>query len=211
MKPFDKESDFPDPRRTTPEGLLSIGGDLSPERLLRAYRLGIFPWFRDEGLVYWYCPPFRMVLFPSEIKISRSMKQVLNSKKFLVTENKAFADVIRNCSMVQEANHGSTWIDDEFISAYIKMHRLGYAHSIEVWMNEKLVGGLYGIEVGKMYCGESMFSKESNASKAALIHLCLSNKYALIDCQIPTPHLMRMGARMIAREEFLGLVKKFTT
>jgi leucyl/phenylalanyl-tRNA--protein transferase len=137
------------------------------------------------------------------------MKQVLNSKKFSVTENKAFNLVIRNCAEVHSINDGSTWIDEGFISAYTTLHGLGYAQSIEVWKDEELVGGLYGIAIGKMFCGESMFSKVSNASKVALIHLCKNKNYSLIDCQLPNPHLTKMGARMISRDEYLSLLANF--
>jgi len=138
------------------------------------------------------------------------MNQVLNSQKFSVTEDEAFDEVIKSCAAVHDESKGITWIDDEFISAYIRMHQLGFAHSIEVWNEEELVGGLYGIALGKMFCGESMFSKVSNASKVALIHLCRSSHYSFIDCQMPSPHLMRMGARVIPRDEFLKLVKKYS-
>jgi leucyl/phenylalanyl-tRNA--protein transferase len=205
---MNKKNPFPDPRLTTPQGLLAVGGNLSPETLLEAYHNGIFPWYRDGGLIHWYCPPQRMVLFPSEIKISHSLKQVLNSKKFSITQDKAFQKVIQFCSEVHAIDKGNTWIDDVFINAYTKMHELGYAHSVEVWQNEELAGGLYGVAIGKMFCGESMFSNVSNASKVALVHVCRNNNYSLIDCQVPTPHLMSMGARIISRDEFLSLIKK---
>src|SRR6478735_1950754 len=133
---MNKKPIFPDPRRTTTDGLLAVGGNLSPEWLLQAYRSGIFPWFRDEGLIHWYCPPQRMVLFPSEIKISKSLQQVIRSNKFSVTEDKAFKEVIHHCAEIHEIDKGQTWIDDSFIEAYVKMYELGYAHSIEVWEEE---------------------------------------------------------------------------
>lgn len=202
------ELKFPHPAKTGPEGLLAIGGDLSSERLVLAYRSGIFPWFIDDGVIYWFSPPQRFVLFCAEIKISRTMKRVLKSNKFSVTQDKAFGAVIRSCAEVHKATKGNTWIDDHFISAYIKMHESGHAHSIEVWDGEKLAGGMYGITVGKIFCGESMFSMESNASKIALIHLCNTRKYDVIDCQVYTSHLETMGARLIPRDEFLELVSR---
>jgi leucyl/phenylalanyl-tRNA--protein transferase len=206
---MNKKRIFPDPRRTTTDGLLAVGGNLSPEWLLQAYRSGIFPWFRDQELIHWYCPLQRMILIPSEIKTSRSLRQVIRSNKFLVTEDKAFTEVIQNCAAIHEMDKGQTWIDDSFIDAYVKMHELGYAHSIEVWERKELVGGLYGITVGKMFCGESMFSKASNASKVALVYLCQIKNYSMIDCQVPTAHLQSMGARIISRDDYLHFLNKF--
>jgi leucyl/phenylalanyl-tRNA--protein transferase len=202
------ELKFPDPEKTNREGLLAIGGDLNSERLMLAYRQGIFPWFIDDGIIYWFSPPQRFVLFCSEIKTSRSMKRVLKSKKFSVTEDKEFDAVIRNCARVHKATKGNTWIDDDFISAYNKMYETRNAHSIEVWHHGELVGGMYGIAVGKIFCGESMFSIEKNASKVALIHLCNSREFEMIDCQIYSDHMKTMGARLIPRKEFLALVRK---
>lgn len=201
--------DFPDPRTADEDGLVAIGGDLSPERLLAAYRSGIFPWFQREGIVFWFCPIQRLVLFPEEVKVSRSMKQMLSSKRFTVTENRAFREVITGCAAHHEATKQSTWIDPMFIRAYCEMHRLGYARSIEVWEGEKLVGGLYGITTGQLFSGESMFSRVSNASKVALIHLCREGGYKLIDCQVPTHHLQSMGARVVHRDHFLKLVRQY--
>jgi leucyl/phenylalanyl-tRNA--protein transferase len=205
-----KKKNFPDPRLTTEEGLLAIGGDLSPGMLLEAYYSGIFPWFKEQGLIHWFCPPQRMVLFPSKVKVSASMKQVMRPRKFHCTFNEAFEQVITTCAQWHSARSGSTWIDADFISAYTVLHRLGHARSVEVWQQEKLVGGLYGITVGKIFCGESMFSRVSNASKAALIHLCRAGGYELIDCQIPTVHLASMGAEVISRSRFLGLLMEFS-
>ena len=202
------ELKFPDPAKADREGLLAIGGDLNSERLMLAYRSGIFPWFIHDGVIYWFSPPQRFVLFCSEIKISRSMKRVLKSEKFSVTEDQAFDAVIRSCAQVHKETKGSTWIDDDFISAYNKMHETGRAHSIEVWHEGKLAGGMYGIAVGKIFCGESMFSIENNASKIALIYLCNTKNYDMIDCQVYTSHMKTMGARFIPREEFLELVRK---
>jgi len=206
---MNKKSIFPDPRKTTTSGLLAVGGNLSPQWLLQAYSSGIFPWFRDEGLIHWYCPPQRMILIPSEIKISRSLRQVIRSNKFSITEDKAFKEVILQCAEMHAMDKGQTWIDDSFIEAYVKMHELGYAHSVEVWEQENLVGGLYGIALGKIFCGESMFSISSNASKVALVYLCETNNYSMIDCQVPTVHLQSMGACVISRDDFLSLLKKY--
>ena len=200
---------FPDPGESTDDGLIAIGGDMSPERLLLAYRNGIFPWFRKEGYPFWFCPEERMVLFPNELHVSRSMKKVMRSGRFQVTEDRAFEEVIRACAEVHEQIDFDTWIDDEFIRAYTQLHHLGYAHSIEVWEEEKLVGGMYGISIGKIFCGESMFSRASNTSKMALIHVCESKRYTLIDCQVPTPHLASMGARLVSRDAFLKMIKMY--
>ncbi|MCY7409240.1 MAG: leucyl/phenylalanyl-tRNA--protein transferase [Chitinophagales bacterium] len=201
-----KQIAFPSQQQTEPDGLLAIGGDLSEERLLLAYRSGIFPWFSYEGIIHWFCPPQRMVLFPASIKISKSMKQVLNSGIFNFTQDKDFEGVIKNCSYTHSLNDGGTWIDDDFIQAYMKMHQIGHAHSIEVWQDDILVGGLYGMVIGKIFCGESMFSKVSNASKAALIHICRSNNFSLIDCQVSNDHLISMGAEVISRKRFLEIL-----
>jgi leucyl/phenylalanyl-tRNA--protein transferase len=203
-----KELWFPDVELAEEDGLLAVGGDLSPERLLLAYRSGIFPWFIESGLVFWYCPEERFVLYPDEIRISDSMKRVMNKGEFEITENKDFKEVIKQCASTHRFNTGSTWITDEFIHSYSKLHNMHQARSVEVWANEKLVGGLYGVEVGTVFCGESMFSTVSNASKIALIHLCQSKRYGLIDCQVHTPHLESMGARMISRDLFLKHLMK---
>lgn len=206
MEILSKQIHFPDPQQADADGLLAIGGDFSVERLLLAYRSGIFPWFSYEGIIHWFCPPERMVLFPAAIKISKSMKQVLNSGIFKITEDKDFEGVIKSCSRTHSLKDGGTWIDEDFIQAYLQMHCLGHAHSIEVWQDDILIGGLYGMVVGKIFCGESMFSKVSNASKAALIHICRSNKFSLIDCQVPNDHLISMGAEVISRKRFLEIL-----
>jgi leucyl/phenylalanyl-tRNA--protein transferase len=208
MSVLNHDLKFPDPRKTDRDGLLAVGGDLSSERLLLAYRSGIFPWFSDAGIIHWFCPPQRMVLFPGELKISRSMKKILNAGKFSVTEDRAFEAVIQNCAHQHTLTKGGTWIDDDFISAYTRLYQLGHAHSIEVWFEGKLAGGLYGIAIGKMICGESMFSIVDNASKIAIIHLCRNKNYSMLDCQVPTAHLQRLGAKVISREEFLEWVEK---
>lgn len=202
---------FPDQHLASKDGLLAIGGDFHHERLLLAYRSGIFPWFMEAGEIYWFCPPERMVLFPEHIHISNTMKKVLHSKRFRITEDADFARVIRSCATVhREQDHG-TWINEDFIQAYTELHRLGFAHSIEVWHGEELVGGMYGVAIGKLFCGESMFSTMNNASKAAMIHVCQSGKYALVDCQVATSHLYSMGAQIMSRNEFLQTIKKLVT
>ena len=203
--------EFPPYEAASSEGIIAIGGDLSPDRLMHAYERGIFPWYSDEYPILWHCPPERMVLFPDELKISKSMKQVLKKDVFVVTENQAFEQVIHHCKYIerkQEEGLEGTWITDDMERAYLRLHRLGHAKSLEVWcfdnaQQPELVGGLYGVEVGGILCGESMFSKESNASKEAFIHLVKSNKYKLIDCQVYNNHLASLGAREISREEFL--------
>lgn len=202
-------NDFPDPETADPDGFVAITGDLSPDRLLAAYQAGIFPWFREAGFVFWFCPPQRLILFPEEIKVSHSMKQVIHSGKFRITADQAFDQVITGCAEYHQATKSRTWIDPAFIEAYRKMHELGYAHSIEVWEEDELAGGLYGLATGRVFSGESMFSRVSNASKLALIHLCSNSHYKMIDCQVPTQHLIRMGARVVRRDQFLKLLAAF--
>ena len=163
---------FPNPELAEEDGLLAIEGDLSPKRLLLAYQNGIFPWFEDDTPILWYSPHQRFVLFPSEVKISKSMRQVLKNHPFKITYNQAFEKVILACAEAKRLEQDGTWITQEMQEAYIKLHQAGYAHSIEVWENEELVGGLYGVLVNKVFCGESMFAKKSNVSKIALIWLC---------------------------------------
>jgi leucyl/phenylalanyl-tRNA--protein transferase len=198
---------FPNPELAEADGLLAVGGDLSPERLMLAYHEGVFPWYSDDTPILWYSPHERFVLFPDELKISSSMKRVLNSSRFKVTFNTCFAEVIEACSAVLRRDQDGTWITDDMKAAYINLHQLGYAHSVEVWQGDDLVGGMYGITVGDVFCGESMFSKVSNASKAALISLLKTGKYKLLDCQVHTDHLESMGARMISREEYMRLLR----
>lgn len=193
---------FPNPELAEPDGLLAIGGDLSAERLLKSYALGIFPWYSENEPILWYSPHERFVLFPDQLKISKSMRKVLQSAQFSVTFNQDFAAVIRACASVFRDGQNGTWITDEMEKAYLELHQQGKAHSVEVWQNDKLAGGLYGVEVNNIFCGESMFSKVSNASKTALISLCRQKKYQLIDCQLYTEHLESLGAVMISRKEF---------
>lgn len=200
---------FPDVSEADEYGILAVGGDLSPERLMLAYRSGIFPWFDKDEPILWWSPPERMVLFPSELKISKSMRNILNRNVFKVTYNKDFRGVISNCSQISRQGQEGTWITAEMIEAYVKLHELGHAKSVEVWQNDELVGGLYGVDLGHVFCGESMFSKVSNASKVAFISLAQNlekRKYKLIDCQVHNDHLESLGAREIDREDFIEML-----
>lgn len=199
---------FPDPRLAEEDGLLAVGGDLRIERLLQAYALGIFPWYSDETPILWYAPHERFVLHPQEVKVSKSMCKILEQNLFDISYNKAFEQVIRHCASIERKDQEGTWIVDEMQEAYIELHREGYAHSVEVWQQGELVGGLYGVLVGKVFCGESMFSRVSNASKAALIYLCRSFDLELIDCQIYSAHLASMGAKLIYSTVFYNLLSK---
>lgn len=196
--------EFPDVSEATSDGLLAVGGDLSSERLLHAYKNAIFPWFDDQEPILWWSPDPRFVLFPEELKVSKSMKQVIKKRTFSVTINKAFEEVIINCADIKRKGQRGTWITSEMVTSYIKLHQLGYAKSIEVWKNKVLVGGLYGMDLGNgVFCGESMFTKESNASKVGFITFVQNFNYKLIDCQLHTEHLKSLGARNIPRSEFL--------
>ena len=194
---------FPPPELADEDGLLAIGGDLSEARLKLAYSLGIFPWYSEETPILWYSPHERFVIYPGNIKIAKSMRKVLNSNTFKVTENQAFEEVIKNCAAAKRTDQNGTWIIPEMQQAYINLHKKGFAHSVEVWLDDELAGGLYGVESGSVFCGESMFSKVSNASKLALIWLCRNKDYSLIDCQFHTEHLESMGAEFISREEYM--------
>ena len=188
-----------------PNGLLAVGGDLSPERLLDAYRHGIFPWFNEDDPILWWSPDPRMVLFPNEFKISHSLRKVLRNGDYEVRFDTAFEQVMRACAAPRKGQAG-TWILEEMIAAYCKLHQAGYAHSVETWINGELVGGLYGMALGRMFYGESMFSRRSNASKIAIAHLCTQLEhwnFGMIDCQMNTPHLATLGAREISRNEFI--------
>lgn len=205
-----KDLYFPPPEETSPEGIIAVGGDLSPERLLLAYRNGIFPWYNDDEPILWWCPEERMVLFFEELRITKSMRNILNRNEFKVTFNTAFEAVILNCQQVERKEQDGTWITSDIVNSYIKLHHMGYAKSIEVWQNEELVGGLYGIDLGDVFCGESMFSKVSNASKVAFIYLAkqLENaNYKLLDCQVYNDHLASLGCVEIEREDFLMILK----
>ena len=199
--------EFPGYDCTSEEGVIALGGDLSAERLTHAYKNGIFPWFSDNDPIVWYCPFERMVLFPAEIKISKSMQKIINKNEFTITENTAFEAVIYNCKNIDRNDGFGTWITNDMEQAYINLHKKGIAKSIEVWFKDELVGGLYGVEINHIFCGESMFSKVSNASKLAFMHLAKNKNYKLIDCQIYNEHLASLGAREIDRSLFLSILK----
>lgn len=201
---------FPKPELAEDDGLLAVGGDLSPERLILAYQHGIFPWYSQETPILWYSPHERFVLFPEKLKISASMRKVIKDERFKITFDTAFSEVIDACASVLRNGEAGTWITSEMKIAYIDLHRLGYSHSVEVWENENLVGGLYGVIVNNVFCGESMFSKVSNASKAALIWLCQNKEFVMIDCQVHTKHLESLGAELISRKEYLTYLNKIS-
>lgn len=199
---------FPPVNEALSDGLLAIGGDLSIDRLLLAYRNGIFPWYEDTTPLWW-CPDPRFVIFPEELNVSKSMQTLLRRKAFTFTTNKAFEEVIHNCQSIEREGQDGTWITEEVKNAYINLHKHGYAHSAEAWLDGELVGGLYGIRMGKVFFGESMFSHASNASKYAFISYVqqlIKEGIQLIDCQVYTSHLESLGARMIERDEFIQLL-----
>lgn len=207
---LDDELWFPDPRQGEEDGLFAVGGDLSTDRLLLAYSYGIFPWyaFRYYKDIHWYCPMDRFVIFPEKIHISHSMRTLINSKKYQVSLNECFEDVIANCSKLRYSEEGA-WLGKKMINAYTELHRQGLAASVEVWNGDKLVGGLYGVNIGYNFFGESMFSLEPSASKLALIHLAQVMQRSgrgIIDCQFETPHLKTMGGEHITYDEYLDLL-----
>lgn len=205
---LDKELQFPPVHLAEPDGLLAMGGDLSPERLLLAYQNGIFPWYEGEHILWWSPDP-RFVLFPGEIRISKSIKPLLNRNEFEFSVNRSFPEVIHHCKKTKRPGQQGTWITDEVEKAYCKMHELGYAHSAEVWKNGQLTGGLYGIKLGKIFFGESMFSLLSNASRFCFIKYVQQLQeegVQLIDCQVYTEYLESFGARMIERGKFINLI-----
>ena len=202
--------DFPDTSEalTEPDGLLAAGGDLTPERLLAAYRNGIFPWFSDDQPILWWAPDPRSVMYPDALKISRSLRQTLKRDTFNITIDQAFDQVVRGCAAPRR-NQSGTWITTSMITAYENLHRHGYAHSIECWATDKLVGGLYGVAIGQVFFGESMFSKRADASKVAMVTLVtqlLEWGYKLIDCQVHNAHLASLGATRIRRHDFDALL-----
>jgi leucyl/phenylalanyl-tRNA--protein transferase len=200
---------FPNPREASPEGLVAWGGDLKPDRVISAYLQGIFPWYNENDPILWWSPDPRLVLYPKDIKISKSLRRSM--KKFEVRIDTNFEAVMRKCRDVRIDNDEGTWILEEVIESYVQIHQRGLAKSFEVYFEGELVGGLYGIDLGKIFCGESMFATKSDASKTALVYLaqyCLENGYALIDCQVPSDHLKRMGAVEMKREAFLDLLEK---
>jgi len=197
---------FPPVETAREDGLLAVGGDLSPERLLLAYQNGVFPWFNEDALILWWSPNPRMVLYPEKLKVSKSMQKVLNTQKFKLTKNTCFKRVVEQCASLVRKGQDGTWITPNMIDAYCVLHEKGFAKSYEVWEGNKLVGGLYGVDLGHVFCGESMFSLVSNASKFAFIQMVKEFKakdYELIDCQVYTAHLESLGAEEISRTSFL--------
>ena len=206
----DNNKEFPDIEYTNEDGVLALGGDLSEERLLVAYANGIFPWYSERQPIVWYCPNPRMVLFFEKLKISKSLRKIIKDQEFTITFNQNFEEVIYNCKSIQRTDNLGTWISDEMEEAYVNLHKKGKAKSIEVWQDKQLVGGLYGIDLGTIFCGESMFSKVSNASKVAFVYLVeklKSEDYKLLDCQVYNDHLASLGAEEIPRAEFLNFLK----
>ena len=199
---------FPNPQEADKDGLLAIGGDLSVKRLMLAYRAGIFPWFEDYQPILWWSPNPRMVLFLDDFKVSKSLEKIIHKNKFTITYNACFSEVIRNCSQIKREGQQGTWITNQMQESYLQLHKIGLATSVEIWLDDELVGGLYGIDLigKKVFCGESMFSKVSDASKVGFYYLVAQLKaknYQLIDCQMYTTHLERLGAKEIPRNEFL--------
>lgn len=197
---------FPHPRYAEDDGFLAVGGDLSPERLLTAYQQGIFPWYSHDSPILWYAPHERFVLHPHKVIVSKSMQKVLREGLFNISYNQCFEQVITTCATINRNDQNGTWIVQDMISAYTLLHRMGHAHSIEVWQGNDLVGGLYGILVGQVFCGESMFSAVSNSSKAALIFLCQQFNLHLIDCQVHSTHLLSLGAETMVQHFFLDIL-----
>ena len=201
---------FPPPDLADKSGILAVGGDLGEERLLLAYSMGIFPWYSEGDPILWWSPDPRLVLLPRNLKISRSLKQIIRKGVFRVTMDTAFEAVIKECASVHNKNHGDTWITGDMIDAYIQLHESGYAHSVETWSGDELAGGLYGVSLGSAFFGESMYTKKSNASKVAfalLIKKLIEWNFEIIDCQVATPHLKRMGAHDMPRSEFMPLLQ----
>lgn len=202
---------FPSPRLASEEGLLAIGGDLSRQRLLLAYRMGIFPWYSRSEPILWWSPDPRLVLYPAEFRVSKSLQKTIHKGVFRVTMDEAFEAVINACAQSRTRAGEGTWIVDEMIDAYCNLHRAGFAHSVESWKDGRLAGGLYGVSLGRCFFGESMFTHISNASKvafAALVKHLLALNFNLIDCQVTTSHLLRLGAREIPRIQFLNELEK---
>lgn len=200
---------FPDPRLINSEsGIMAVGGDLSPERLYFAYQLGLFPWYNPGEEILWWCPDPRFVLFPKEIRISKSMRKILRDGNFIFTENRCFRQVMTECKNTYRKDQDGTWLSDEMIDSFVVLHRHGFAKSFEAWQDGQLVGGFYGVQTGRVFCGESMFSKVSNASKAAFINFIQNEKenLDLIDCQIHSAHLESLGAKMISKAEYLQIL-----
>ena len=202
---------FPPQSHAEPNGLLAIGGDLSVKRLLFAYSSGIFPWFNEDDPILWWAPDPRFIIIPSELKVSRSLEKIIRQKKFTVTANRAFKKVVESCADIRKKGGEGTWITEEMIAAYCRLHELGFAHSIESWKGNKLAGGLYGLCLGKCFFGESMFHTETDASKVSFVSMVRAlerRQFHLIDCQMPTEHLKSFGARGLRRHEFLERLTK---
>jgi leucyl/phenylalanyl-tRNA--protein transferase len=209
-----KDLYFPPVEEASYEGILAIGGNLSVDRLLLAYRNGIFPWFNEDEPILWWAPPERMVVAPSLYKVSKSIRNLLNQNKFKVTFNQNFHEVILGCQQIERKGQDGTWLSDTFIESYTKLHDMEIAKSVEVWQNDELVGGLYGVDLGHVFCGESMFSKVPNASKIAfvtLINYLKENNYKLLDCQVHNDHLEKLGAFEISRETFMNVLNSEKT
>jgi leucyl/phenylalanyl-tRNA--protein transferase len=207
---LEDEPFFPPPELASKEGIIAVGGDLSPERLLNAYKTGIFPWYSEGEPILWWSPNPRLVLFPEDLRVSQSMKKFLKNTSFHLTVDNKFVEVIDGCRAPRRSQ-ANTWITPAMRAAYIELHQLGFAHSVEVFSSEELVGGLYGVSLGKCFFGESMFSAVSNSSKLAFIKLVQAlakEKFLMVDCQVPSEHLKRLGAKEIPRNEFLDLLKK---
>lgn len=205
------ELDFPSPDSFDTPDVIAVGGDLSPDRLYVAYTMGIFPWYNEDEPILWWSPEPRMVLFPEDLIIAKSMRSYFNQKKFEVTYNTDFKGVMTACKNTNRDGQDGTWINDEMIEAYYALHQRGHAHSVEVWQNSDMVGGLYGIKIGKIFYGESMFATVSNASKFGFINLVLKLKdegIVMIDCQQKTRHLSSLGAISISRAQFYTILKK---
>lgn len=204
------EISFPDPEFLDSEsGVVALGGDLQPERIHFAYQIGIFPWFNEGEEILWWCPDPRFVLYPQKLKISKSMRKILRDEVFSFSENTCFRQVLNECRNTFRKGQDGTWLSEELIDALVQLHKEGIAKSIEVWQNEELVGGFYGIQIGKVFCGESMFAKVSNASKAGFIHFIQNNQEELdlIDCQVHSEHLESLGAKMISKRDYLTILK----
>lgn len=208
--PPDEDTPFPDVATALrdPDGLLAAGGNLSTRRLLMAYRAGIFPWYSASEPILWWSPAKRCVIFAEGIHVSRSMRRVLNQNRFTITQNQDFDRVIRGCAEPR-AQQKTTWIMPEMIDSYCRLHQQGHAHSFECWQNHNLVGGLYGIQLGRVFCGESMFSRVDNASKTILITMAQRADIAVIDCQLYTPHLISMGGKVISRQHYIQLLHRY--
>ena len=209
MHQLSSEHIFPSALSAINDGIVAIGGDLDPKRILQAYKQGIFPWFESDDYLVWWSPDPRMVLFPAKLKISKSTKKILKDGSFNVTFTQSFDQVVECCASVKRFGQNGTWITEGLKKAYNLLHKEGHAFSVEVWKDFELVGGLYGIDLGDVFCGESMFSKENNASKIGFIHLIkelTKNGYKLIDCQVPSAHLKSLGAEEISREQFLNFL-----